>query len=92
VSEVVIDPLDPDTMALWWTVARIASSFEGRKLQWCLVGGLMVALFAIEAEQGPRVTADIDILGDTRSRPSSTIGVATALRELGATGPVVGGI
>jgi hypothetical protein len=79
-------------MALWRTVARIASSFEERKLQWCLVGGLMVALFAIEAKQAARVTAGIDILGDTRSRPSSTIGVATALRELGATGPVVGNL
>jgi hypothetical protein len=61
VSEVVIDALDPDTMALWRTVARIARSFEERKLQWCLVGGLMVALFAIGVRTPVRRPTPLDV-------------------------------
>ena len=41
--------IDPDAMQLWRTVAKIADQLDGRQTRWCLVGGLMVALFAIEA-------------------------------------------
>lgn len=61
-SEIAIDALDPQTMALWQTVCRIAKALEQEQTRWCLVGGLMVALFAIEAEQIQRPTSDIDIL------------------------------
>jgi hypothetical protein len=91
VREIVVDAVDPDTMALWETVARLSRSFEERKLSWCLVGGMMVALFAMDSNQTTRPTTDIDILGNARSRPSATKGVAGVLRDLGATGPKVGG-
>ena len=83
VVSIRVDVLDPDTAALWRSVARIASAL-GDRPSWCLVGGLMVALFAIEANQTARPTADIDILGDARARPSATETVTTTLEELGA--------
>jgi hypothetical protein len=63
---IVIDVSDPDAIALWRTVARIADALDDQETRWCLVGGLMVALFAIEAGQLQRPTTDIDILGDAR--------------------------
>jgi hypothetical protein len=78
-----IEALDPDTMALWRAVAKIATEL-GEDSRWCLVGGLMVALFAIEAEQTQRPTTDIDLLGDARRRPSATEWLATRLLRLGA--------
>jgi len=70
-------------MALWRTVAKVARSLGQEDVRWCLVGGLMVALFAIEAGQIQRPTDDIDLLGDARQRPSGTERVASRLRELG---------
>ncbi len=81
-----IDVLDPDTMALWRTVADVAIRLDDDRVRWCLVGGLMVALYAIESGQTARPTVDIDILGDARQRPSGTEWIAQRLRdELGAT-------
>jgi hypothetical protein len=71
-------------MELWRTVAKLAAVF-GRDHRWCLVGGLMVALFAIEAQQNQRATTDIDILADARARPSRTAWAAARLKALGAT-------
>lgn len=51
----------------------------------------MVALFAIEAGQISRPTADIDILGDARQRPSATESIARQLTDLGATRYEIGG-
>src|ERR1044071_3506860 len=56
-TPIVIDALDPETMALWRTVARIAQALDDQDVRWCLVGGLMVALFAIEAGQISRPTS-----------------------------------
>jgi hypothetical protein len=50
----VIDVSDPDAMQLWRTVVKTADALAGDETRWCLVGGLMVALFAIEAGQLPR--------------------------------------
>jgi len=84
--EISIDVLDPDTMALWRTVAEVAKRLDDDRMRWCLVGGLMVALYAIESGQIARPTVDIDILGDARQRPSGTEWIAERLRdELGAT-------
>jgi hypothetical protein len=91
VPEIVIDALDPETMALWRTVAKVAEALGDQHMRWCLVGGLMVALFAIEAGQISRPTADIDILGDARQRPSGTEWVTRRLAELGATRYEIGG-
>ncbi len=84
VASLRVDALDPETTALWRSVARIAAAL-GDRPSWCLVGGLMVALFAIEADQTARPTTDIDILGDARARPSAAESVTATLEELGAT-------
>lgn len=80
---IVIDALDPESMALWRVVAKIAALL-GEDGEWCLVGGLLVALHAIEAGQRQRATKDIDILADARSRPSGTEWATTALTDEGA--------
>jgi len=79
-----IDALDPEAMALWRTVAKLAAAL-GDDREWCLVGGLMVALFAIEGGQRQRATNDIDILADARARPSGTVWAAGVLHDEGAT-------
>jgi hypothetical protein len=78
-------------MDLWRAVARIAEAL-GDERKWCLVGGLMVALFAIEAGQAQRPTTDIDILGDARDQPSVTEWATEKLLELGATFHEIGGL
>jgi hypothetical protein len=90
-TSIVVDPVDPNTTALWTAVAKIAQALEQQQIRWCLVGGLMVALFAIESGQVPRVTADIDLLGDARQRPSGTESLSRHLECLGAILYEVGG-
>ncbi len=90
-SEIVIDALDPDAMSLWRTIAKIAKALEQQHVEWCLIGGMMVALFAIEAGQIQRATTDIDILGDARQRPSATTAITGYLQDLGATRTEIGG-
>lgn len=89
---IVIDVSDPDAMALWRTVARIADALDDQETRWCLVGGLMVALFAIEAGQLQRPTTDIDILGDARQRPSGTMAVIELLESIGGALKQVSGL
>jgi len=84
VVSIHIELVDPDAMKLWRTVAKVAAAF-GTDRRWCLVGGLMVALFAIEARQTQRATTDIDVLADARARPSGTVWATGRLEELGAT-------
>ncbi|HEY5261192.1 MAG TPA: hypothetical protein VIJ33_03705 [Solirubrobacteraceae bacterium] len=84
VAAIQIELIDPDAMELWRTVAKVAAAL-GRDRRWCLVGGLMVALFAIEAQQNQRATTDIDVLADARARPSGTTWAADHLTALGAT-------
>ncbi|HEY3759160.1 MAG TPA: hypothetical protein VGL37_05325 [Solirubrobacteraceae bacterium] len=91
-SEIVIEALDAQTMALWRTVCKIARELERERTQWCLVGGLMVSLFAIEARRLPRATRDIDILGDARERPSATERVTSGLLSLGGKLETIGGL
>jgi hypothetical protein len=87
-----VDAVDPDTMALWRTVAKVAQTLEEEHVGWCLVGGLMVALFAMEAGQIQRATTDIDVLGDARQRRSGTEQVAERLVALGAVLHEIGGL
>jgi hypothetical protein len=84
VALIRIELIDPDAMELWRTVAKVAAVF-GSDRRWCLVGGLMVALFAIEAQQTQRATTDIDVLTDARARPSGTAWATGRLKDLGAT-------
>jgi hypothetical protein len=89
---IVIDVSDPDAMELWRTVARIADALDGQETRWCLVGGLMVALFAMEAGQLQRPTTDIDILGDARQRPSGTRAITQRLEQMGGSLTEVSGL
>lgn len=79
-------------MDLWRTVVKIADALADHETRWCLVGGLMVALFAIEAGQLQRPTTDIDILGDARQRPSGTRAVADRLKSMGGSLKEVSGL
>jgi len=38
-NEIVIDPVDPETMALWRTVSRIARALEGEEVR-CVWSGV----------------------------------------------------
>jgi hypothetical protein len=84
VASITIKALDPDEQRLWQTVAAIAVQLEDDE-RWCLVGGLMVALFAIQAAQRPRATTDVDVLANARARPSATTWATQRLEEMGAT-------
>jgi hypothetical protein len=84
VTSITIEALDPAEQRLWQTVAAIAGQL-GVDERWCLVGGLMVALFSIQAAQPPRVTTDIDVLANARTRPSGTTWATQRLEAMGAT-------
>jgi hypothetical protein len=84
VASITINALDPAEQRLWQAVAAISRQL-GEDEGWCLVGGLMVALFAMQASQRPRVTTDIDVLANARTRPSGTTWAAQRLEAMGAT-------
>ena len=84
VASITIDAVDPEEQRLWQAVAAIARQL-GDDERWCLVGGLMVALFAMQAAQRPRVTTDIDVLANARTRPSGTTWATRRLQAMGAT-------
>ncbi|MGH2954450.1 MAG: nucleotidyl transferase AbiEii/AbiGii toxin family protein [Solirubrobacterales bacterium] len=69
-------------MRLWRALADLARAF-GDSESWCLIGGLMVQVYAFEHGVAPRPTRDIDLLGDARSRPSATEQLAGVVTELG---------
>jgi hypothetical protein len=85
VASITINALDPSDQRLWQTVAAIARQLGDDERGWCLVGGLMVALFAMQAAQTPRVTTDIDVLANARTRPSGTTWATQRLEAMGAT-------
>jgi hypothetical protein len=92
IPSIVVDVSDPDAMKLWRTVAKIAGELDGRQTRWCLVGGLMVALFAIEAGHLQRPTTDIDLLADARQRPSGTRTMTEQLERMGGSLTEVSGL
>jgi hypothetical protein len=92
IPAIVVDTSDPAAMDLWRAVALIADALDGHDTRWCLVGGLMTALFAMEAGQTQRPTTDIDILADARQRPSGTRAVSERLRHLGGALTEVSGL
>jgi hypothetical protein len=49
-----------------------------------LIGGMMVQLHAFEHGDGPRPTADIDLLGGAKRSPRMTEAMASLLVERGA--------
>jgi len=76
-----ISPPDEDSMRLWTLTLDLADSFGDR--DWVLVGGLMVQLHGFEREDEPRLTEDIDVLGEARRSPRSTARLARIIEERG---------
>jgi hypothetical protein len=77
-------PADPETEKLWEStlalVDELNSELDG---EWSLVGGLMVQLHVTRSGDGSaRPTDDIDLLGDSRKRPSATERIAKLLEGL----------
>ena len=70
---------------LWALVLSLADEL-GPDREWSLIGGLMVQLHAYERDDGPRPTADIDLLGGARRPPRMTEAMASLLVERGARG------
>jgi nucleotidyltransferase AbiEii toxin of type IV toxin-antitoxin system len=78
---VVLDPADEQSRSLWHNALSLMGEFDG---DWTLVGGLMVQLLAVRyGVPSSRLTIDIDILADSRRRPSSTERIGTTLTRLG---------
>jgi hypothetical protein len=80
---VVIPPLAEDGRRLWVLLLSMAGEF-GPDREWSLIGGLMVQLHAFEHYDGPRPTADIDLLGGAKRSPRMTEAMASLLVERGA--------
>ncbi|HSK49426.1 MAG TPA: hypothetical protein VK889_02905 [Solirubrobacterales bacterium] len=66
-----------------WEKAVELSQELGEHEGWTLIGGLMVQLHAFEHQSDSRLTDDIDVLGDSRKRPSMTRRIAELLERLG---------
>jgi hypothetical protein len=82
VTTVEIDPPTPEATKLWKKALELADAF-GADESWCLIGGLMVQLHALEHGATIRPTGDIDLLGDSRRRPPMTERIAETLVERG---------
>lgn len=80
---VVIPPLAEDGRQLWRLVLSLAREFSPDR-EWSLIGGMMVQLHAFEHGDGPRPTADIDLLGGAKRSPRMTEAMASLLVERGA--------
>lgn len=78
-----IDPVTLEAEQLWSKVLQLAKDL-GTDGSWTLIGGLMVQLHAFESGVGSRPTVDIDLLGDSRSRPATTVRLAELLVTRGA--------
>jgi hypothetical protein len=78
---VVLNPLKGQSRALWHNALSLMSELDG---DWTLVGGLMVQLHAVRyGVPSGRLTVDIDILADSRRRPSATERIGSTLTDLG---------
>lgn len=77
-----IDPPNEEARLIWGTFLDLASELDSS--DWVLVGGLMVQLHAIEMGQTTRPTTDVDLLGNSRTRPSATTRIAQVLDRVGS--------
>jgi hypothetical protein len=78
---VALNPSDEQSRALWRNALSLMNDLDG---DWTLVGGLMVQLLAGRyGVPSTRSTVDIDILADSRRRPSSTELIGATLTKLG---------
>ena len=71
-----------ESRRLWEKAIELAGEL-GEETRWALIGGLMVQLHAFEHQSDSRLTDDIDVLGDSRQRPSMTKRIAELLQERG---------
>jgi hypothetical protein len=81
---ITIDPPTEEAKRLWAKTLELAEAF-GAEEKWALIGGLMVQLHALENHSDSRPTSDIDLLGDSRQRPSMTRRIAMILKSRGGT-------
>lgn len=82
VASVLVPSADPAVRAMWDAVHTLAQQLPLEN--WVLIGGLMVQLHAFRHDAGPvRATEDIDVLGDSRARPSATESTADILLAAG---------
>lgn len=76
-----LDPTDPDARRIWASALSLMRELKG---DWTLIGGLMVQLLTVRYGQGGvRPTNDVDILADTRTRPSASVRIAQKLAAMG---------
>jgi len=81
VTTVELDPVDPNARGIWRNALDLMGQLEG---DWTLIGGLMVQLHAERYDGvGARPTNDIDILANSRTRPSYTERISEKLTHLG---------
>lgn len=81
-ATVRIRPVSDEARQLWDDALALAEELP--EDGWVLVGGLMVQLHAERyGQSGQRATTDIDILTNSRERPSVTETVAQKLLDLG---------
>lgn len=79
---VYVDAPSEESQRLWERALEVAQDLGG-ETRWVLVGGLMVQLYAFEHQSDSRLTDDIDVLGDSRQRPSVTTRIAESLQRRG---------
>lgn len=73
--------IDDTSRQLWREAIAVMAELDG---PWTLVGGLMVQLHATRHNQLEiRVTVDVDILADSRRRPSGTERIGAQLERIG---------
>jgi hypothetical protein len=77
-----IDAPTEESRRLWEKAIELAREL-GEDARWALIGGLMVQLHAYEHQSSSRLTDDIDVLGDSRQRPSMTQRIAELLQKRG---------
>ena len=76
--------VDPGAEQLWKSGLALADELNARLgNDWSLIGGLMVQLHVNRYGDGSaRPTDDVDVLGDSRKRPSATERIAEMLKSL----------
>lgn len=80
-TTVELAPADSNARETWRNALDLMKQLEG---DWTLIGGLMVQLHAERYDgAGARPTDDVDILANSRTRPSYTERISAKLKQLG---------
>jgi hypothetical protein len=77
----VIKPIDRQDERAWEELFAIAPLLDSEVPEaWCLIGAQMVRVHAAIADApAPRVSRDVDLLGDSRAHPGATKAIANLL-------------